>query len=364
MIKSMKKNHSVSFILSGSGFLPIGGLRIIYEYSNRLSQRGWDVNVVHPARLTLDSDLSLFDKIRFKIAFIKNVLTRSYLPKNWFPINPGVKMLWVPTLHESYIPDADYIIACPVESAFYVNSYAPEKGKKYYFIQHFEDWAMPYNEVEKTWKLPLKKIVIAQWLLEKARSLGEKAVYIPNGLEFSSFGVDVPFKKRTPKSIVFLSHFLGIKGTQFVIEAVIKLKNTFPDISVASFGIQPKPRSFPDFINYYQNPSQKQLRELYNLSQMFLSPSLSEGWPLPPAEAMMCGCFVVATDIPGHREYIEDNKNGLLCTPKSSDSIVEKVCWVINNQEKAEIIALNAPESLKKFDWDSRVSMFESALLQ
>lgn len=353
---------SVSFILNSHGSLPIGGLRIIYEYASRLSQKSWRVNVVHPARLTLEK-LSLFKALLFWAAFFKNSITGSFLPKDWFKINPRVKMLLVPDLREKHIPDADYIVACPVESAFFVTSYGPEKGIKYYFIQHFEDWTISPQEVEKTWKMPLKKIVIAKWLLDKAENLGEKAIYIPNGLDFNSFGVDIPFSKKQPKSILFLSHYLEIKGTGYATDAVKKIKESFPEITVISFGTLERPALLPDFVVYLQNPPQAKLRELYNNSQVFISPSLAEGWPLPPAEAMMCGCLVIATDIGGHREYITDGENGLLCKPKSSESIVEKCIWTFNNSGKAEQIAKKAPESLKKFDWESRVSLFEKALL-
>lgn len=357
-----QKKPSVSFIVNSPGTVPIGGLRIIYEYASRLSQKGWCVYVIHPARIQLDKTFSFINKIIFWIAFYKNMLWGSYLPKKWFNINPFVKMRWVPDLNEKHIPDADYIVACPVESSFFVNSYCRCKGKKYYFIQHFEDWAMPSLQVEKSWKLPLKKIVIAKWLLDKATQLGENAVYIPNGLNFTNFGVDVPFCKRTAKSILFLTHYLEIKGTLYAIDAVKKIKSSFPETTVVSFGTIEKPRSFPDFITYCQNPSQKIIRALYNSSQFFLSPSLSEGWPLPPAEAMMCGCLVIATDIAGHREYIIDNENGLFCQPKSSDSIIDKICWAFNHPDLAERIAKYAPESLINFDWDSRVSLFENAL--
>jgi glycosyltransferase involved in cell wall biosynthesis len=357
-----KNKPSVSFILAAPSPMPVGGLRIIYEYATRLSQRGWQVNVIHPARLRAEQR-SFIKKLFFWIAFYKNLLLGSFLPKKWFQITPNVKMLWVPDLSEKYIPDADYIIACPVQVSSIVNSYGPRKGKKYYFIQHFEDWVISSREVEKTWKLPLKKMVIAKWLLEKATQLGEVAIYIPNGLDFSSFGIDVFFHNRKTKTIFFLSHFLPFKGTIFAIDAVKKIKDIYPETTVFSYGVDERPLSFPDFITYYKNPSQKKIRALYNQSQVFLSPSLSEGWPLPPAEAMLCGCLVIATDINGHREYIFDNENGILCIPKSSDSLVEKISWVFNNPEKAESIAIHARESLKKFDWDSRVSLFENALI-
>jgi glycosyltransferase involved in cell wall biosynthesis len=355
-------HSSITFVLLGNGRAPIGGYKIIYEYANRLAARGWHVNVIHPAILKQPKQ-SLIDSLKFLIVYYRRLVSKWYLPSSWFQIDKRVRMMWVLTLNEKFIPNADYIVACPVESASFVNSYSAKKGKKYYFLQHFEDWAMKKEEVEKTWKFPMKKIVISQWLKDLAAQLGEEAIYIPNGLDFSFFKNIVPFSNRPLQSVIFLSHTLEIKGTKYVIEAIRILRKKHPEMVIKSFGVYPIPDGFPEFIEYFLKPSQTTLRDLYNSSAIFISPSLSEGWPLPPAEAMMCGCAVVATDIGGHREYITDGVNGFLCKPASAESIIEKVEFIFHNPDKAQKASELAPQTLKKFDWDSRVDLFEQALV-
>ena len=78
----------------------------------------------------------------------------------------------------------------------------------------------------------------------------------------------------------------------------------------------------------------------------------------------MCGCVLIATDIGGHREYVEDDVTGLLCKPASVEAIIEKVEYVFNNIEIARKISNNAQQALYKFDWKSRVDLFEKALLE
>jgi len=358
----MKKK--ATFILPGYGTFPIGGFRVIYEYATRLSQRGWCIYVVHPMFLPIDKVLPLRVKILNFCRLMKHRIIGFYLPEKWFKIGKKVKMLCVKDLQEQYIPDADYVVACPVQSASFVNSYSPKKGKKIYFIQHFEDWVFSKEDVEKTWKYPMKKIVIAKWLQEIAENLNETAVYIPNGLDFSFFMMQTPFEQRFQKSISFLCHDLAWKGTRIAIEAVKALKEKYPELKVLAFSAYQKPDYFPGFIEYHYNPAQEKIREIYNNSAIFISPSLAEGWPLPPAEAMMCGCVVIATDIGGHREYIEDDINGFLCKPASPESIIEKVEYVFSNPLIAQRISKTAPASLKKFDWNSRVDLFEKALLE
>lgn len=355
-------NKSITFLLSGSGGRPYGGFKIVYEYANRLSAKGWKVSVIHPSILW-PPRLSLRKKTRSFVGWVIRLFMRSYRPDKWFKINPKVKIVWAPTLTSIFIPNADYVVACPVESAFYVSGYSPKKGKKIYFIQHFEDWVMPKEKVEFSWKLPLRKLVIAKWLLEIAHSYKQNAIYIPNGLDFSLFKKLKDINDRPFNSICFLYHQLAWKGTRYAIEAMDSLKKTYPDLIVTIFCALEISESLPNYFQIFIDPPQKILRDIYNSSTIFLSPSLAEGWPLPPAEAMLCGCVVIATDIGGHREYLEDGINGLFCTPGSTESIVEKVEYIFNNPEIAAKISKQAPESLKKFDWDSRVDLFEKALL-
>ena len=46
----------------------------------------------------------------------------------------------------------------------------------------------------------------------------------------------------------------------------------------------------------------QQLLNLYREAHAFVSPSVYEGFGLPPLEAMACGCPCVISDIPSHRE--------------------------------------------------------------
>lgn len=48
------------------------------------------------------------------------------------------------------------------------------------------------------------------------------------------------------------------------------------------------------------------LRVLYTHAQALLFPSLMEGFGLPPLEALSCGCPVIASDIPVHREILKN----------------------------------------------------------
>lgn len=62
---------------------------------------------------------------------------------------------------------------------------------------------------------------------------------------------------------------------------------------------------------------------LYSHAKAFVFPSYTEGFGIPPLEAMQCGCPAIVADIPTHREIYGDAP--LYCDPYDVDSLVEKL---------------------------------------
>jgi glycosyltransferase involved in cell wall biosynthesis len=75
---------------------------------------------------------------------------------------------------------------------------------------------------------------------------------------------------------------------------------------------------------------QAALASYYEHATCFLFPSFYEASPLPPIEAMACGCPVVASDIPSLRERCGDA--ALYCNPHDVDSIAATVERVIDDR--------------------------------
>src|SRR5574337_897736 len=168
----------VTFILQGWTTIPVGGLKIVYEYADRLVERGHEVNLLHP--LDFDGKHRRFwqELIRTRRCFGSLVRGR------WFRFQRAVNFLVTPTLAEKYVPDADVVIATCWPTAIKVNEYSAQKGEKYYFIQHYEAWLRDRKHVDLTWKFEMQKIVVAKWLKAVAEEMGEGAVWVPNAIDF------------------------------------------------------------------------------------------------------------------------------------------------------------------------------------
>ena len=355
---------NILFLLPQEGTHPLGGFKVVYEYANQLAVRGHQVQILHVARLSpLGIPVRMADRLRF-FRYVPFALNGKWRPDGWFKIDDRVKLLWVPWLSTAFLPRSDAYVATWWTTAERLATFRNLPGRKLYLIQHLETWAGDADQVMATWKTPLEKIVIARWLGEIAEQIGEKAHYIPNGLDFTRFGCDTPMEQRNPKHIAMMFNpALEWKGSADGLAALQLLKEQYPDIEAEFFGTSPRSSRLPSWILYHQSPAQDELRRIYNRASIFLAPSHSEGWGLPPCEAMMCGAAVVATDIGGHREFAVDNETALLVPPKTPEAIAAAVARLIENSELRMRLAKCANASIRKFTWDAAGAALENVLL-
>jgi glycosyltransferase involved in cell wall biosynthesis len=83
---------------------------------------------------------------------------------------------------------------------------------------------------------------------------------------------------------------------------------------------------------------------------LFVLSSLWEGLPTVVMEAMVCSVPVIATNIPGTRELIEDGKTGFLVEPQNIDGLANKVIEVLENETLRIFISVNAFKEVQNYD--------------
>lgn len=342
----------VTFILPGAASKPVGGFKIVFEYANRLIKDNYQVNIVLPATL-LWKERKIKEKIKGIIRYPYFKIKKSrYEPFSWFPLDKNIKILWVPTLEEKYIPNGDFIFATACETAEYVNKYRETKGEKYYLIQHFEQWYFSEERVLKTWKYDLKKIVIAKWLEKIGNQNSLKTKLIFNGLDFEKFNVDIGIRERKTNKIIMLYHTLTWKGSSIGLQALKNIKKEKKNLEIVFFGAFERPADLPDYIEYYQSPNQNILRKLYNESSIYLGTSYGEGWGLTVSEAMQCGCAVVCTDVVGYKEMAFHEETALLSPAGNSKLLEENIIKLLEDNNLRIKIAENGNKFIQKFTWE------------
>ncbi|SKA76598.1 Glycosyltransferase involved in cell wall bisynthesis [Caloramator quimbayensis] len=95
--------------------------------------------------------------------------------------------------------------------------------------------------------------------------------------------------------------------------------------------------------------SKKELECIYSGAEVFVYPSLYEGFGLPPLEAMCCGVPVVVSNSSSLPEVVGDA--GIYCDPYSIESIAESVLSILKNQEIKKHLSIEGIKRSEKFSW-------------
>tara|TARA_R110002020_G_scaffold133702_16_gene298365 strand:+ start:821 stop:2002 length:1182 start_codon:yes stop_codon:yes gene_type:complete len=84
-------------------------------------------------------------------------------------------------------------------------------------------------------------------------------------------------------------------------------------------------------IRYFGNITHDKLSELINASDIGVIPSLMEGLSLFSVELISCGIPVLATNVGGIPEIVQNNKNGWLVPPGNALKIAEEIMKIVQN---------------------------------
>lgn len=100
---------------------------------------------------------------------------------------------------------------------------------------------------------------------------------------------------------------------------------------------------------YLNAINNERLREIYNLCDIFVYPSLYEGWGAPGLEAAACGTPVICSDIPIFREVYKDFPHYF--SPRDYKSLANIIIENINNERLKLEMSRKGFEVLKRYSW-------------
>jgi glycosyltransferase involved in cell wall biosynthesis len=88
---------------------------------------------------------------------------------------------------------------------------------------------------------------------------------------------------------------------------------------------------------------------IYNLAEIFLYPSLYEGFGLPPLEALACGTPVITTAVSSMPEHV--GEAGMLIPPGDEIALVEAMRKLSSEPDLRQHLAELGPQQAAKFTW-------------
>lgn len=350
---------NVTFCIEGCAIKPSGGQKVIFEYANMLSMNGVNVNIVFPSMNNL---YQLPIPVKCRVALCKLLTDALHWWPNWFKLDENIKTITTQGYDARYFPDADIIVATGANTAKPVSNLPERCGKKFYFIQDFENWLMSDDEVLNTYNLNMTNITISNWLKEIVDSYSNTNSYlIQDGINTDIF--NITNSKRVNHSIVFHYRSAENKGCKYALEVVKRLKEIYSDLVVEVISSEKKPKNIPKFCNYHLRIKPEEVSAINNKTEIFICTSIEEGFGLPGLEAMACGCAVVSTSYKGVLEYAIDGENALLSPVKDVDAMVENIVQLFENDDMRKKISKNGVETGKNRSLEKSAQKFKHVLI-
>lgn len=163
--------------------------------------------------------------------------------------------------------------------------------------------------------------------------------------------------QNTKYIIGTVANFYRTKGINYLIEAInlLEAKNKPLDVKCIVIG------------DGKQRPELEKLIEKYGLKNkvflagripdaykylkafdVFILPSLKEGFPWIILEAMAAEVPIIATKVGALPEIIENNKHGVLIERKNSQILAEKILWLLNHVQESKNMGFQAGQKIKR----------------
>ena len=151
------------------------------------------------------------------------------------------------------------------------------------------------------------------------------------------------------------------KGYEYLIDAAVGVKKNIPNIKfIIVGGLISSQKDYyqklKDLIREHQldnnfifTGKRDDIAELLSLFDLFVLPSTAEGTPMAILEAMAMEKPIIATDVGAISEQIIDNESGMLIEPKNPEQLAQSIKDLLENEDKALLLANNARIRVNKY---------------
>lgn len=213
-----------------------------------------------------------------------------------------------------------------------------------------------------SYHLPVPILCVSQWVKHQIKR-PDAQVANPPALNLSVFTPHGRSRRNGTLVIGTIGRHGGTKGYDLFLKAVESFPAHLPiQILVAS----PIPNEVPLPIRFPAEAaciqSEEKMAAFYRRCDLFVLTSRMEGFPLPPLEAMACGCAVVSTACGGVSEYAQEGKNCLLAPVDDPSSLAKAIFRLLQTPGLREQLAKEGLRTAGRYAQDPLIAQLLDAI--
>ena len=361
----------INYIMYGTG--RTGGVIVLLNFMNELVKQGHEVSlttIYYDDWFPLSKDIRIISK---RTPFNQYLL---YGRSRIFKSNELLYHLdYLKKLHD-IIPRVDINVATYSSTAYVASWKSMDGSIPFYHMQHLETIMFSNPLMKKfvldTYFLPIFKVANSQWLQKKLLLLTGTEYPILNPAIDNDIFYRRKVKQQDGRNINIIALGKGgWKNAVGIYDAVNLVRSKLPNKKIILHFFGQRPTRGIQFDNretiFHINLSDDQLAELYSNSDIQVTFSTAESFPLPPLEAMACGSAVITTPY-GTEDYAVDNLNALIVEPNNVEMLAEKISLLIDNEELRQKLIEKGFKTASEFNYPKQtkilIEQFKQALNQ
>ncbi len=190
---------------------------------------------------------------------------------------------------------------------------------------------------------------------------------IPNPVSKPELQKDVYVDKIT--HLVTVGRLDSQKDHVTLIKAFSNLTNIYPYLTLTIYGEGKERKNLADLIHslnlqkkVYLAGTTQSIQETLINSDLFIFPSLYEGFPNALCEAMVVGLPVIASNCSGNVDIISDGINGRLFSAGNDVSLTNTIIDLLNNPEECRQLSENGKKICKTFNPSQIFSLWKKII--
>jgi glycosyltransferase involved in cell wall biosynthesis len=208
-----------------------------------------------------------------------------------------------------------------------------------------------WKRLHEEWKLADAVVVNSQWskdALVKQGVAAEKVVVIPLAYEDST-NAALERKSGGPLHVLWLGSVILRKGIQYLVEAAKLLLGSDVLITVAGpIAIsQEAVKSAPANMKFIGRVTRDEAAGMYREADLFVLPTISDGFAITQLEAMSHGLPVIAT--PNCGRVVTDELDGRIVPTRDAKALAEAILWFANDRRKLRAASEAAKAKSREF---------------
>lgn len=192
-----------------------------------------------------------------------------------------------------------------------------------------------------------------------------KIVQIYNPIENEDYNETI----KNNKNILTIGHFAYVKGYDLLLEVAKNVLKKHEDWKWTIIGDGILKEEIIKKVKEYNLEKQiiikskiKDVSSYYKNSEIYVNTSRSEGFPVTVLEAKSYNLPIIAFRLPGITEMVENGENAILIDKYNIQDMQDKICDLIENNEKREIFSQNAKVDKKKFSKNEIINQWKDII--